>query len=75
MKKPREPENLLVHGDNLAALAKLRPRFAGKIRCAYLDPPFNTGRTFAEYNDALGTRGMGQHDAAAARGARPAPRR
>lgn len=55
MKKPREPENLLVHGDNLAALTKLRSRFAGKIRCVYLDPPFNTGRTFAQYNDSLGT--------------------
>ena len=55
MKKPRELENLLVHGDNLAALVKLRSRFAGKIRCVYLDPPFNTGRTFAQYNDSLGT--------------------
>jgi len=53
MKKAREPENLLVHGDNLAALTKLRSRFAGKIRCVYLDPPFNTGRTFAQYNDSL----------------------
>jgi adenine-specific DNA-methyltransferase len=48
-----EPENLLVHGDNLAALARLVPTFAGKIRCVYLDPPFNTGRTFAEYKDSL----------------------
>ena len=55
MKKPREPENLLVHGDNLVALVKLRPRFAGKIRCVYLDPPFNTGRTFEQYSDSLGT--------------------
>lgn len=47
-----EPENLLVHGDNLAALARLVPTFAGKIRCIYLDPPFNTGRSFAEYNDS-----------------------
>ncbi|MBX3186436.1 MAG: site-specific DNA-methyltransferase [Labilithrix sp.] len=48
-----ERENLLIHGDNLAALRSLSPRFAGKIRCAYLDPPYNTGRTFAEYSDAL----------------------
>jgi adenine-specific DNA-methyltransferase len=47
-------ENLLVHGDNLAALTALRATFAGKIRCVYLDPPFNTGRSFAEYNDSLG---------------------
>jgi adenine-specific DNA-methyltransferase len=45
-------ENLLVHGDNLAALRALAPEFAGRIRCAYLDPPFNTGRSFAEYEDA-----------------------
>jgi adenine-specific DNA-methyltransferase len=50
-----EPENLLVHGDNLVALRALTPDFAGKIRCVYLDPPFNTGRSFAEYNDSLGT--------------------
>jgi adenine-specific DNA-methyltransferase len=48
-------ENLLVHGDNLAALTALHATFAGKIRCVYLDPPFNTGRSFAEYNDSLGT--------------------
>jgi adenine-specific DNA-methyltransferase len=46
-------ENLLVHGDNLAALERLaRAGFAGRFRCVYLDPPFNTGRTFAEYNDS-----------------------
>lgn len=46
-------DNLLVHGDNLDALRELRARFEGQIRCVYLDPPFNTGRTFAEYTDAL----------------------
>lgn len=45
-------ENLLVHGDNLAAMRALAPRFAGVVRCAYLDPPYNTGRKFAEYDDA-----------------------
>ena len=44
-------DNLLVQGDNLDVLHALAPRFAGKIRCVYLDPPFNTGRTFAEYKD------------------------
>ena len=48
-------DNLLVRGDNLAVLAALRPRFAGKIRCIYLDPPFNTGRSFAEYKDVRST--------------------
>jgi len=45
-------ENLLFHGDNLTALRLLRARFEGRIRCVYLDPPFNTGRSFAEYDDA-----------------------
>jgi adenine-specific DNA-methyltransferase len=45
-------ENLLVHGDNHDALVALAARFAGRFRCAYLDPPYNTGRTFAEYGDA-----------------------
>ena len=48
-------DNLLVHGDNLVALSRLAGTFAGKIRCVYLDPPYNTGRSFAEYKDSLGT--------------------
>lgn len=44
-------ENLLVHADNLPALGALAGRFAGTIRCAYLDPPYNSGRVFAEYAD------------------------
>jgi adenine-specific DNA-methyltransferase len=48
----RRGENLLVHGDNLAAMRALALRFAGMVRCAYLDPPYNTGRRFAEYEDA-----------------------
>ena len=43
--------NLLVHGENLAALRWLGADFEGRFACIYLDPPFNTGRTFAEYND------------------------
>jgi adenine-specific DNA-methyltransferase len=47
-------ENLLVSGDNLDAMRWLAADagFAGRFRCIYLDPPFNTGRTFAEYGDA-----------------------
>jgi adenine-specific DNA-methyltransferase len=48
----RGAENLLVFGDNLAALEALRPKLQGKVRCAYLDPPYNTGRVFKEYADA-----------------------
>ena len=47
-------ENRLVHGDNLGAMRWLADAgFAGRVRCAYLDPPYNSGRTFAEYDDAL----------------------
>lgn len=46
-------ENLLVHGDNLVALRWLAKNGFGKrFRCVYLDPPYNTGRTFAEYKDS-----------------------
>ena len=41
-----------MHGDNLAAMRALQRRFASRIKTAYLDPPFNTGRAFAEYNDS-----------------------
>lgn len=44
-------ENLLAHGDNLEVLRALASSFRNKIRCAYLDPPYNTGRAFAEYLD------------------------
>lgn len=47
--------NLLVHGDNLHALERLARTHAGMVRCVYLDPPFNTGRSFAEYTDARTT--------------------
>ena len=47
-------ENRLVHGDNLEAMQWLAAvGFAGKFRCAYVDPPYNTGRQFKEYDDAL----------------------
>jgi adenine-specific DNA-methyltransferase len=47
-------ENRLVHGDNLSAMRWLAGAgFAGRFRCAYVDPPYNTGRAFAEYDDAL----------------------
>jgi adenine-specific DNA-methyltransferase len=47
-------ENALVHGENLEAMIRLaRGGFAGRFRCIYFDPPFNSGRRFAEYDDAL----------------------
>src|SRR4051794_719259 len=43
----------LVHGDNLEALEWLRATHAERFRCVYFDPPFNTGRAFAEYDDRI----------------------
>jgi adenine-specific DNA-methyltransferase len=45
-------ESRLVLGDNLHVLEWLRAGFEGRFRCAYIDPPFNTGRVFREYDDA-----------------------
>ena len=43
--------NLLVQGDNLEALQALRPYYAGKVKCMYIDPPYNTGNEGWVYND------------------------
>ena len=43
--------NLLVEGDNLVALKALLPYYAGKIKCIYIDPPYNTGNEGWIYND------------------------
>ena len=41
--KDPDTENLLIHGDNLLALKALEAKYAGKVKCIYIDPPFNTG--------------------------------
>lgn len=46
-------ENMLIHGDNLLALKALESKYAGKIRCVYIDPPYNTGSAFEHYDDNL----------------------
>lgn len=46
-------ENMLIHGDNLLALKALEQDFAGKIKCIYIDPPYNTGNAFEHYDDGL----------------------
>lgn len=48
--------NVLLHGDNVRVMRAHRTSWAEKFRCAYLDPPFNTGRKFAEYDDARAPR-------------------
>ena len=43
--------NMIIHGDNLVALKALLPEFEGRVRCAYFDPPYNTGEEKWVYND------------------------
>ncbi|MEP6342949.1 MAG: site-specific DNA-methyltransferase [Maricaulaceae bacterium] len=47
----RDTGNMLIQGDNLDALKALLPYYAGKIKCIYIDPPFNTGQAFEHYDD------------------------
>jgi adenine-specific DNA-methyltransferase len=44
-------DNLIIHGDNLKALKALLPNYAGKVKCIYIDPPYNTGNENWVYND------------------------
>jgi len=44
-------ENKIIHGDNLEALKSLLPQYEGKIKCVYIDPPYNTGNEGWVYND------------------------
>lgn len=44
-------ENKIIHGDNLEALKSLLPEYAGRIKCIYIDPPYNTGNENWIYND------------------------
>lgn len=44
-------ENKIIHGDNLEALKSLLPQYEGKIKCIYIDPPYNTGNEGWVYND------------------------
>ena len=46
-------DNRLIFGDNLLALKALEQEFVGKVKCVYIDPPFNTGQAFEHYDDGL----------------------
>lgn len=48
-----ETDNMLIHGDNLLALKALENEYEGRIKCIYIDPPYNTGAAFAQYNDNI----------------------
>lgn len=44
-------DNILIHGDNLLALKALEKDYSGKVKCIYIDPPYNTGSAFEHYDD------------------------
>ncbi|MCC7197800.1 site-specific DNA-methyltransferase, partial [Candidatus Peregrinibacteria bacterium] len=46
-------ENMIIHGDNLLALKALLPEYEGKVKCIYIDPPYNTGSAFEHYDDSV----------------------
>ena len=46
-------DNILIQGDNLLALKALEQEYAGKVKCIYIDPPYNTGSAFEHYDDGL----------------------
>ena len=46
-------DNRLIFGDNLLALKALEQEFAGKVKCVFIDPPYNTGSAFTHYDDGL----------------------
>ena len=48
-----DTENMLIQGDNLEALKALLPLYAGKVKCIYIDPPYNTKSAFEHYGDNL----------------------
>src|SRR5450755_2659791 len=46
-------ENMLIQGDNLEALKSLLPYYAGRVKCIFIDPPYNTRSAFEHYDDNL----------------------
>src|SRR5438045_3145478 len=46
-------DNRLIFGDNLLALKALEQEFTGRIKCIYIDPPYNTGSAFEHYDDGI----------------------
>src|SRR5437588_284059 len=46
-------DNRLIFGDNLLALKALEQDFAGKVKCIYIDPPYNTGAAYEHYDDGI----------------------
>lgn len=51
--EPTESGNMIIHGDNLEALKSLLPKYEGKVKCIYIDPPYNTGKEEWLYTDKV----------------------
>lgn len=49
----KDTDNMIIHGDNLLALKALLPEYEGKVRCIFIDPPYNTGSTGWKYDDSV----------------------
>ena len=49
----KDSGNMLIQGDNLEALKALLPFYAGRVKCIYIDPPYNTRSAFEHYDDNL----------------------
>ena len=49
----QDTENMLIHGDNLLALKALENKYANQVKCIYINPPYNTGSAFDNYDDNL----------------------
>lgn len=49
----KDDDNLIIKGNNLIALASLLKRYEGKVKCIYIDPPYNTGNDSFNYNDSF----------------------
>lgn len=49
----KQSPNMIIHGDNLEALKSLLPYYAGKVKCIFIDPPYNTKSAFEHYDDNL----------------------
>lgn len=53
IKQDPNTDNMIIHGDNLLALKALESKYAGQVKCIYIDPPYNTGAAFEHYDDNL----------------------
>lgn len=53
VKNDPDTENMIIHGDNLLALKALESKYAGQVKCIYIDPPYNTGYAFKHFDDNL----------------------